>query len=1029
MAFLADTTLMEEQELREKLIKAGWNFQKVPVRTVRERAKGDLSDPEKVGVFFREIPLPKRGDFVTRKFCVTTPLLKKPENASIADGGESLSGMHCVRLPPSPPTPLPPASFSDILSIQRMRCEGSTLVLGVDTEFHYPLPDCRSVLTWQVAFVLPERPGFVQEVILASSSGERLTVGFLLSWLIEHYGIQSPSYDFRKTRRYVYHTVNKSGMVSCHETASLSDAYALSTLPGEKEVLALSMSPNKPHKAKNNAFREDGSPYLDKTLPVDGYINNYSDFHEASLSVCLLCHAGKADLTTFQERPGEDVLPRLSDIQGGLVALNDFYLHPSSLSQYWKFHPIKLSVRDTMCFAPAGKKSLASLGETIGIPKIDIAHDKSDMLSLLKEDPVLFFEYAINDSLIALCYAGELWGYNNRMPVTISGASVKAAVPVISEYLNVSGETDKERKESYNKKFRGLHTVKKGLYDMKEKAGFISKSSLRPVSDNARILQTYARSSYHGGYNASILIGKFDGVLTHDYDLENAYASCMALVPDVDWSGDVIANEIIHRPIRKQDFHSPFDLMFGYVKFKFPDSVQFPCIPVSVDGSMVFPRTSDGLPGVYASAPEIYLALCLGAEVWAEHVYVGEYLYNDDGTVSHSLLAAVKQFVSDRNLAKDAFGKKSLPDDLLKTAVCSLYGKTAQDLVDKETWNAFRERMENIGGSAMTSPTHASLTTAGVRCILLAAINELAALGYKSYSVTTDGFITDAPEDVLNSLHLFGFSDYFRAARQAITGRPDMWSEKHQQTDLLNFTTRGNVSLSPKGVCAHNGFVTGFEKDSYEDRLALMTVVLGRTERCHCFNQTWTKFKKLAARVDRSDFAVTMKGRSLSMDFDMKRKPVEASMVTVETTIQTDTETEKFEIVNFETAPYETVAEYERYKKQARNCKCLRTEKDWKIFFAKLMHIEKNGSHQLTDLEWSILFTCIMGYRLGLWDIPHLGDKGLSVKDKIEWINRFNKSPKPFTENTWKDCRKANRSGQMLNQSLIQDMLYEMQSA
>ncbi len=226
--------------------------------------------------------------------------------------------------------------------------------------------------------------------------------------------------------------------------------------------------------------------------------------------------------------------------------------------------------------------------------------------------------------------------------------------------------------------------------------------------------------------------------------------------------------------------------------------------------------------------------------------------------------------------------------------------------------------------------THACLTTAGVRCVLLAAMNELHALGYKIYSVTTDGFITNAPEDVLNGLPLFGFSDCFRSARKALVGSDEMWSEKHQQTDLLNFITRGNVSLSPNGVCAHNSFVTGFIKDSYEDRLALMTVVLGRTDRCNCVNKTWTKFRKLADRKARADFGVTERGRDLSMDFDLKRKPVKSSMETVFPIV----EGERFEIVNFDTEPYETVSEYQQYKNASK--KCLRTEKDWSLFFAKV---------------------------------------------------------------------------------------------
>lgn len=96
-----------------------------------------------------------------------------------------------------------------------------------------------------------------------------------------------------------------------------------------------------------------------------------------------------------------------------------------------------------------------------------------------------------------------------------------------------------------------------------------------------------------------------------------------------------------------------------------------------------FPQSSEGLDGVYASGPEIYLALRLGAEITAVRVYVGTVLVDDDLQISHSLYHTVKQLVVDRKCVQDTIGKGTIPDFLLKTAVTSLYGKTAQDVVEK----------------------------------------------------------------------------------------------------------------------------------------------------------------------------------------------------------------------------------------------------------------------------------------------------------------------------------------------------------
>ena len=172
----------------------------------------------------------------------------------------------------------------------------------------------------------------------------------------------------------------------------------------------------------------------------------------------------------------------------------------------------------------------------------------------------------------------------------------------------------------------------------------------------------------------------------------------MALIPDVDWcsAAGVIAYEETNKLLTRSLVRSPFDPVFAYVTFEFPDDVVYPCIPISVNGSLIYPRKSD--EGVYASAPELYLALALGAKVWVKRLFAGNIRYNSDGSVSHSLFAVVKNFVNDRDLAQKVFGKKSLADLFLKTGVNSIYGKTAQDIIEKATYSAMKEGMVELGG-------------------------------------------------------------------------------------------------------------------------------------------------------------------------------------------------------------------------------------------------------------------------------------------------------------------------------------------
>ena len=124
--------------------------------------------------------------------------------------------------------------------------------------------------------------------------------------------------------------------------------------------------------------------------------------------------------------------------------------------------------------------------------------------------------------------------------------------------------------------------------------------------------------------------------------------------------------------------------------------------------------------------------------------------------------------VEDRATAKKIFGKGSLEEQTVKVATNSVYGKLAQYVSERNGWGAWAEEMESIGGSSVTSPYHASMTTSLVRALLLAMANTIPIL-----SVTTDGFIT--PVEEIEHFDCFGIANVFRAARRALVGDPTVW--------------------------------------------------------------------------------------------------------------------------------------------------------------------------------------------------------------------------------------------------------------
>jgi hypothetical protein len=200
-----------------------------------------------------------------------------------------------------------------------------------------------------------------------------------------------------------------------------------------------------------------------------------------------------------------------------------------------------------------------------------------------------------------------------------------------------------------------------------------------------------------------------------------------------------------------------------------------------------------------------------------------------------------------------------------------------------------------------------------------------------------------------------------------------------------------------------------------------MQQVLSRTGKVPCTSKEWTSFHSQTEGVP---FAVKDVTRNISLDYDMARKPVRDSFESVHARV----DGMDFEIANFCTQPFESVQEYALYRQKKANCPVLRTMSDWDKFFRSLD--AKGSTAKKINDAWSILYSCIAGYRLGMWEIRKLTeDTSLSVQQKCDWINAHNTSSKKFTLNDWKNARKPSRAHSVLPQSYVQDKLNELNAA
>lgn len=903
---------------------------------------------------------------------------------------------------PSPTLPVL-SDFGSYPSLVAARPDKPALVLAFDSEWFYIEwngQKKREVLSWQFAVI--DGSDLVEFVFFRKLTRYNLHLELAIGRILDNLCV--PSVDVRNLIRYT----------------SLGDTDPATGVPKETRYISL-----KEALANSVNLYADGKKY-----------HRVYDWDAVDhIPIVLLCHAGKVDLSTFDQNTAyrKDILRYCSEVQGGLITLQPTLFHPDSFrpeysrNRHVHKYPLSLTIADTMCHAPAADKSLAFLGKTIGWEKVDISNEtKAHMNLLLCEDPTTYLEYASTDSVVTLLYSSALYGYNNKPPVTITSATAKVMKEIMMEYLKCNNSKE------FDRVYRGLETIKHGLVPRGDRPGYIESQSKEPISRDASLIQSDASHAFHGGYNSCSDVGYFPFETT-DYDLQNAYPTAMCLVADVDWENP-IKYSLHNEDLTLQSFSvglggiNPIPMMFAYVQFEFPEDVKYPCIPVNVDGIPIFPRTSKGLDGVYACGPELYLAVCLGAKVYVRDGYVLNTLFHEREE-SYSLRQTVYQMVRDRKKAKAEHGKGSLEELILKTMVNSGYGKNAQNVIQKNTWTAYTEEMEDLGCSAITNPVSAAMITSIVRAELLAAQNQIHELGYLCCSVTTDGFISDIPEEILKSLDLYGIRRFMESARLFLTdgADPEIWEAKHRQDDLVNFTTRGNVSLYSKenpylfkgksyeGVCAHNSSKSGYDPDSYEDRLWLMTQILSRISAVDYTDNRWTKFKDL---VQGKEFEVTTIITHVSMDFDMKRKPDKSSFHTEYVTIDNTT----YEIANFTTVPFEDVAEFRKYRAKKKLCTVLRTMDDWKLFWDKV-DLDAGG-YRVRDKEWAILNSCIMGHRCHRWTIPKLDE--LTGQARCDWINTHNTSSKQFTPNDWKNAGRPSRQVNMLPDMLLKEKLEEL---
>ena len=776
-----------------------------------------------------------------------------------------------------------------------------------------------------------------------------------------------------------------------------------------------------------------GVPRRDFWVSGDGDYKKSVDrlYKDHRVSIVLAGHFLKADLTAFKrpQRRGdgdgryEDILRRVTSAGGGFVSLKPIRMidRPGSRGTWERWLPLSITVRDTMTQSASG--SLAELGESCGVPKLDVGEQISNMTQMRDENLVEFLEYGANDSVIVLEYLAALWGLNIEPPVTLSGGGARALRAGVKSYWGDPGMSN----AAFTARFQGLVRVKETDEVSDDGLSFYSVRSMTPVDGDANAVHSAFKHAFHGGLNASYVIGSVPG-RTFDHDIQSAYPTAMASIFDVDYEAGVIEEVIKDRELEKSDFPLGFATpLVAYVSWEFPEGVN-PCLPVRVGQSIIYPRTSvgagaslgdgmegtdyAGFEGAWCAGSELALALELGAKVRVQIGYrlkVLEIERDGKREASRSMRYALRQMVEDRDTAKKLWGPKSLEDLTIKIATNSCYGKLGQDVADRSGWNAWAEEMENIGGSSVTSPYHAAMTTSLTRALLLAMSNEV-----DMHSTTTDGFI--APNESVEEYDCFGLADVFRDSREALVDDRTVWEVKHQQDDLLNLTTRGNASLQDGGVLAKAGLKTPahIERGSSEERKWFVELAVSREGKVPNPHVRFPSFRELSRSEDRVDFGPVSACPEISLDFDMKRKPLVEDGWSAEVL--------GHEVFCFRTVPWEDVEEYQRGREIARTIArgrpgttgenrptgCLRTRDDWMTWKARF---EASGGRRIRTAGSALLTELVAAHKEGLVEVPVLAGK-FTVDEKIVWLCSLGYGE--FTRAQWDHMSKRDRRARVL---------------
>lgn len=786
-------------------------------------------------------------------------------------------------------------------------------------------------------------------------------------------------------------------------------------------------------------------PEYDKSNQIIGE-NVKKDYEGRRLHVSLITHFGRTDLSFFKILSGitykrkNDLKLKFEDHNfsmlsicraagaGGVFSMKKHgnYTIPVDNSNGWnRYAMFNVTIRDTMNFTNANNLSLASLGASLGLPKMDMSKAEYEcMHSTFKNSTYKFIKYSLADALITQRYFNQIIGENIMLPPTYNGLNAECfkakQTELLFKHYNFG---TREFDFNYDEFFRGIEKIQDGLDYNQDTNKFTPIQSYRILNNDPWFASFSFQmcESYYGGNNQCIA-GYWIDKKTIDIDLKSAYPTAEACIYDIDYQKPGFT----HETERAIESFTNLLMMNPFIpcvvclrSFKFPENVKYPCITQKVDGNIVYTREKTGVEYIYINGIEYWAALKMGCEMHVISILQANILLDDNKNMVKTLGLVNSHLISKRKELAEKYGKKSKQALDYKLAANGSYGKMAQGMNDSNSYNALVDRMESVGGGCITNPYYASYITAIARVILNLTSQEITDLGYSTYSNTTDGLITDLPEDMLSQLKIYGLKRILQENRALFFNEKpdsDIFEVKHRQDVFLNVATRHNIALQEGGVLAHGGIKTEYEKDSMADRLEMIRAFL----ECDSTGYDYKDSSSVSMRQ------IVMQGKKFhkedliknhAMRYDFKRKPCDISDENIEF------QGNVYTVARFDTVPYQNIEEFLKYRAAAKTYKLVRTASDFNDLILKTENNKREKGKRVyvkKNVNETKVTSLLRLYFQNLIDIPAFNNKTQSQIAEI--LNDLNYCKRKITINDIKNAKRKNRTSTLRIED-VQDLI------